>query len=523
MGMSFAMIAIILLMSIGTYYVSKYRITQHVQQNYGGTFQLIGEGVARHNGDKKEQWLSAIENLSNLEFNQFNFATGPLSKLKIEQLNNEKFIFQIDYRLAAGKVFILLPNKTSYLQVDLSDFGSSLVRLSAFLMLNELGRHKNEQRLLALENLRVMFNYPIQLKTLASLHIPTINVRHVKKGNISVVLNNSTTSTPSLMAYAPLGNSPYALVLGNIPFFDWFPLPLIMGQIIFILLLMAVTSFLLVKPLENRLKNVDLQIERIGHDKSLSMHTPVGSDAIGKLSNTVNSMSTRIHKLIDAQDDMISAISHELRTPITRIRFRMEMVEKLNSENYSQQSEGIERDLNELETLIDEVLTFSKLKRGLPDLNKEIIPIKELLADLTKSAKIVNSNIKINMSLSIQGNIYADRRYIFRALENLLVNALKYAKNNIELNFKDNHHFQYISIEDDGIGIPPKERNLVFEPFKRLDASRDRQSGGYGLGLAIVKQISNWHQGDVKISTSTLGGAKITLVLPDKVNCDENT
>jgi len=280
---------------------------------------------------------------------------------------------------------------------------------------------------------------------------------------------------------------------------------------------------LLVKPLENRLKNVDLQIERIGHDKSLSMHTPVGSDAIGKLSNTVNSMSTRIHKLIDAQDDMISAISHELRTPITRIRFRMEMVEKLNNENYSQQSEGIERDLNELETLIDEVLTFSKLKRGLPDLNKEIIPIKELLADLTKSAKIVNSNIKINISLSVQGNIYADRRYIFRALENLLVNALKYAKNTIELNFKDNSQFQSISIEDDGIGIPPKERNLVFEPFKRLDASRDRQSGGYGLGLAIVKQISNWHQGDVKISTSALGGAKITLILPDKVSCDENT
>ncbi|MFT5755604.1 MAG: two-component system sensor histidine kinase RstB [Alteromonadaceae bacterium] len=519
MGLFLAVFLIIFLISIGTYYVSKYRISQHVHQNYGGTFTLISEGISRHQAEQQVQWLKAIENLSDLKFEQVNATSSLLSSQQLTRLKINKFIFNINPLLSAGTVYIL-SNNDNYLRVELSDFGSSLVRLTSFLMLNELGRHKSEKRILALENLRSIFNYPIQLKLLDSLHLPDIYRRNVKKGNISVVLKNTTTNAPSLIAYAPLGNSPYALVLGEIPFFDWFPLSLILIQLFCILVLMAATSYFLVKPLENRLEKVDKQVEKIAHDKGLSMRTPSGVDAIDKLSKTVNTMSIRIHKLIDDQDEMIRAISHELRTPITRIRFRMAIIDDQENQELSIQINGVERDLNELEKLIDEVLTFSKLKRDLPFLNIEKISIESLFNDLSNSAKLINANITIKVMTAGKESITADKRYMFRALENILTNALKHAHNKIELGYHIDADQQQIWISDDGLGIPEDDRIIIFEPFKRLDASRARISGGYGLGLAIVKQVSCWHKGNVEVLESLEGGAKIVLSWPSNLAAD---
>ena len=240
MGMLLATVCIALLISVSTYYISKYRITAHMYQNYGGTFQLIGEGVARHQGEKRNQWLAAIEKLSDLKFLQYNLSNRPLNHQLLNKLKQDKFVFEVDKLLATGEVYILLPDSSEYLQVRLSDFGSSLVRISTFLILNEIGRHKSQDRFIALEKLRTMFKYPIQLKKMEDLNISTVNLRAVQKGDISVVLSNSTTSTPTLMAYAPVGNSTYALALGSIPFFDWFPLPLILAQVLLILILMDI-------------------------------------------------------------------------------------------------------------------------------------------------------------------------------------------------------------------------------------------------------------------------------------------
>ncbi len=520
MGLFLTVFLIIFLISIGTYYVSKYRVSLHVHENYGGTFTLISEGISRHKAEQQVQWLTAIENLSDLKFEQMSTTTGLLNSQQLMHLKSNKFIFHINSQLSAGTVYIL-SNNDNYLRVELSDFGSSLVRLTSFLMLNELGRHKSEQRILALENLRSIFNYPIQLKLLESLHLPDINRRNVKKGNISVVLKNPTTNAPSLMAYAPLGNSPYALVLGEIPFFDWLPLSLILIQLLCILVLMAATSYFLVKPLENRLEKVDKQVEKIAHDKGLSMTTPAGIDAIDKLSKTVNTMSVRIHKLIDDQDEMVRAISHELRTPVTRIRFRMAIIDDQENQPLSKQITGIERDLNELETLIDEVLTFSKLKRDRPLLNIEEMSIDDLFNDLSNSAKLINADITIKVMPVGKESITADKRYMYRALENILTNALKHAHSKIELGYHIDTVEQQIWISDDGSGIPEEDRITIFEPFKRLDASRARISGGYGLGLAIVKQVSCWHKGNVEVLESLEGGAKIVLSWPSNLTADK--
>jgi two-component system sensor histidine kinase RstB len=178
------------------------------------------------------------------------------------------------------------------------------------------------------------------------------------------------------------------------------------------------------------------------------------------------------------------------------------------------QINGIERDLNELEKLIDEVLTFSKLKRDLPQLNIEKMSINDLFNDLINSAKLINDDIIIEVMPAGERLISADKRYMFRALENIMTNALKHAHSKIELGYHINADQQQIWISDDGLGIPENDRITIFEPFKRLDASRARISGGYGLGLAIVKQVSCWHKGNVEVLESAEGGAKIVLSWP---------
>lgn len=514
MGIFLAIIVIVMLASMSTYYFNKQRITTHVEQNYGGTFKLIAQGLQRHKPEQRIQWLAAIEKLSDIQFQLKNLKDAPLSQAILKKLSQQQFVFQVDTLLTAGNVYISHPSSQQYLQVKLADFGSSLVRSSAFLMLNELGQHKGEQRVQALTNLRTMFHYPIQLQRLNKLHIPTTNARAVREGNISVVLKNPTSSTPSLMAYAPIGNSPYALVIGSIPFFDWFPINMIVWEVSIILLLLAIVSFLLVRPLERRLQQVDKQVEAIGQDKELHTNPPKKGDAIGNLVNTVNAMAARIHRLIDGQNDMVSAISHELRTPISRIRFRMAVIEQQQSEEVIEQSIGIERDLTALETLIDEVLTFSKLQRDMPELDVTDISVAELYSQLLASINTINPEASFNLVNTVVESIAADQRYLYRALENLVLNAQKYANNKIDIGFSTTNTMQKIWVADDGPGIPEDQHDSLFEPFKRLDQSRDRNTGGYGLGLAIVKQIVQWHQGSVSISKSQYNGAKIIIEIP---------
>ena len=508
MGMMLAIVVICFFVSLGTYFTTKYRIVEHVYTNFSGTFKLIGEGAGRHVGVQREQWLQAIEQLSDLKITQSPISEFPHTRLVARKLKQDKFFFRVEKNLSQSKAYVLLDNGQSYLSVTMNDFGSSLVRLSAFLMLNELGRHPSDKRLKALDSLRQSFAYPIKIKDIDSLAISPITRRTIQSGDIAVQLVNVSIGSSFLMAYTPLGNSPYALVLGPIPFFDWFPISLLVFIIVIILILMAIVCFVLVRPLENRLAEVDLQIDQIGHDKAITLSQPKG-DAIGKLAVTVHAMAGRIHKLIDAQNSMVSAISHELRSPITRIRFRLHALEK--PEN-ALCLEGIERDLAELEGLIDEVLTFSKLKRDTPILTLETIELASELQQVINRHPSHSHRITVNIPMGLC--VIADKRYFLRLLDNLFNNALRYAETHIEIgaSFDDNHYTLWI--KDDGPGMSAEQAATIFEPFTRVDSSRNRQSGGYGLGLAIVQQIAIWHGGSVYFDAQVKQGALVYFQWP---------
>ena len=178
----------------------------------------------------------------------------------------------------------------------------------------------------------------------------------------------------------------------------------------------------------------------------------------------------------------------------------------------------LDGDIDELNKLIDEILTYAKLEQGIPVLNFEEVDLCALLQQVAKETEALGVKPRITTQLPPEGTLAeAEQRYLHRVLQNLAGNAVRYARSEVCLSAGIYDNCAYIAVEDDGDGIAEKDRERVFQPFTRLDDSRTRASGGYGLGLSIVSRIAFWFGGNIKVEASpTLGGAKFIMTWPIK-------
>jgi len=185
----------------------------------------------------------------------------------------------------------------------------------------------------------------------------------------------------------------------------------------------------------------------------------------------------------------------------------------------------MDADIQELDELIDEILTYARLEEGGPLLDFQGIDISDIVAQVVNERRPVNRAIEVRQMpcrnlhgelVSADQRVDAEPRYLHRAVQNLVGNAVRYASSCVEVRCVVDIETCRIDVEDDGPGIPEAEWSRVFTPFARLDDSRTRASGGYGLGLSIVQRIMYWHGGRAIIGHSMLGGAKFSLVWPAK-------
>jgi signal transduction histidine kinase len=242
------------------------------------------------------------------------------------------------------------------------------------------------------------------------------------------------------------------------------------------------------------------------------------SRAFELLTETLNGMAERIQRLIATQKELSSAISHELRTPIARMRFALEMLSEADDR---QERERLWKmmgvDLDELDNLIDSSLTYARFEREQPELNLTWVELAPWLAEKVDSIRILNRSLELTVDTSALPpgqQVELDLKSMPYAVTNLLRNALKYAKTRIIVSAEISGKLVLLHVDDDGIGIPTDERRRVFYAFTRLDRSRDRATGGYGLGLAIVRLVLEQHDGTATAAVSPLGGARFTLSWP---------
>ncbi len=323
--------------------------------------------------------------------------------------------------------------------------------------------------------------------------------------------------------YHRLGNSSKVLVLGplaanrNSELQDRLPLDLRLRLLTWSLigLIFGVALWFWVRPVWRDLEALRQTARDLGDGNFEARSPPARSQLFSSLAETMNSMAERVQQLLATHRELACGISHELRTPIARMRFALEMLSATDERGERERLWSMmEADLDELDHLIDTSLTYARFEREAPEAHFSSVKFADWLNDEVDSVRLLGRNLRVtvnNENLPINLAIDLDRKAMPYALRNLLRNAFKYASRQIVIHSELVDQHIRIHVDDDGIGIPPEDREHVFSAFTRLDRSRDRATGGYGLGLAITRRVLELHGGTATADASPLGGARFTL------------
>jgi signal transduction histidine kinase len=243
------------------------------------------------------------------------------------------------------------------------------------------------------------------------------------------------------------------------------------------------------------------------------------SDAAYPLAGRINAMAERIQGLLESQKNLLHSVSHELRTPIARLEFALELlVDRSGAPGaadpaISKRVAAMHGDLAELNELVNELLSMSKLDSATGP-QRALFEVEPVLRECADSLHPRPATLHVELGANL-GSVDGDRRLLARALGNLLRNAQKYAAHTVALSAQRAGGLLELTVDDDGPGIPEEERERIFEPFYRLDRSRDRATGGFGLGLSIARKAVALHGGVLRVERSPLGGARFVISLPD--------
>ncbi|KGJ88202.1 sensor histidine kinase [Colwellia psychrerythraea] len=229
-----------------------------------------------------------------------------------------------------------------------------------------------------------------------------------------------------------------------------------------------------------------------------------------------NNMAQRIENLIADVKLLSTAVSHDLRTPLARIRFGIDTLQEVEDLTLRQELElQLGDDVDEMTSLVETLLNYARLEQNRVEIQKEPVNLSELIQTCIKRKK--SNNFKLSfINKSSNKLVLVDNKYITMVLNNLLQNAINYGRGHVLVELFHNSHNTIISISDDGDGVPIEQRENIIKPFFRAKNSLN-QVKGHGIGLAIVKRILDWHNGTLSISNATeLSGSKFTIKLPSQ-------
>ncbi|MCP5077746.1 MAG: two-component sensor histidine kinase, partial [Psychromonas sp.] len=231
------------------------------------------------------------------------------------------------------------------------------------------------------------------------------------------------------------------------------------------------------------------------------------------LANTFNQMASQIEALLQEQRTLVHGVSHDLRTPIARLRFALDMSRHCQTiEQYQDNLQEMDLDLDELDNLVNEWLFYAQVSGKPALIDKQALQLDDLLENMVNKLQILYPGISFSTALEPMV-INGDLQLLNRCFENLIINAFKFANSQIKISLRLQNQQCLLLVEDDGHGIKKEQQAQITQPFVKLDSSRN--SDGFGLGLAIVKSILDKHHTQLIIKDSALGGACFMILFND--------
>lgn len=271
------------------------------------------------------------------------------------------------------------------------------------------------------------------------------------------------------------------------------------------LVLIAVAILFLrnqVKPIERLAAAADA----FGKGRAVPDFKPYGATEVRKAAQAFITMRARIDRYVQQRTEMLAGVSHDLKTPLTRLRLQLAMA------GIGEDTGPLLQDVRDMEHMLDEYLDFA---RGDSGEEAERADLGEVLAEAAFAAASARTggNDRLRLEAPTGIALAVKRNALKRCATNLIDNALKHG-NRVDVALTQNSRFVEILVDDDGPGIPEARREEAFRPFHRLDEGRNLQAGGVGLGLAIARDIARAHGGDITLGVSRLGGLRAALRLP---------
>lgn len=260
-------------------------------------------------------------------------------------------------------------------------------------------------------------------------------------------------------------------------------------------------GFLIGSFITRPLRNLKYGIKKLEQNEYKYKIENTGDEEIDEVINEFNSLSKKLEHVENLRKDLVSDISHELKTPLTALKGQIEGIKDGVFKPDKERISIIEDQVNRLNDLINELQGYTRLRSNLSKIKKEEIDILKLTNRLLKpyDSKLKNENISVSVDIEKNQKIMADSKMLERIMSNIIDNSIKYSKaDKILIKFENNKLF----LSDNGVGIDEVHRQYIFERFYRVEKSRNRSTGGLGLGLAIVKDLVEAHGWKISVEDS---------------------
>lgn len=263
-------------------------------------------------------------------------------------------------------------------------------------------------------------------------------------------------------------------------------------------------------PLIHRLMGLRDTAKKFGRGDLSARVSDYRLSYIRDIEREFNRMADRIQSLISDNKLLSRAVSHDLKTPIARLRFGLDaLTEADNTEQREKYALRVNRDMEEMESLVETLLQYARLDENRVQMTQANVDVQVLSQRLIQTHETPNLSLRFECRTDLK-TVSADKRYLAMLINNLLSNAVRHAKQQVLVVLHEDNGQLVLSVEDDGVGIPNEERANAVKPFWR--GTPGRGTKGHGMGLAIVSRIAEWHGASVSINASdALGGAAIQL------------
>ncbi|WDE00310.1 ATP-binding protein [Thalassomonas actiniarum] len=372
--------------------------------------------------------------------------------------------------------------------------------------------------------------YPYQLTFIPLDKLTAEQRAQLQSKGIAITISTGLVSDDATLYYPVAGTDQvlrYIAKNATNPEYDW----LFVASMLLLMLMLALAVYWLAKPVSRHINQLVSVSQKIGEGQLQVRADTRAPYPLNELAATMNDMARQIEQLLKQQEIMTGAVAHELRAPLANLRFALDMTHSLKDiEALQQHLSDMDQDIDDMGQLIDELLTYARLNSSPQPVTGEEIDILALLKTLQHKRNKLLPGIDIELldKTPVKQNrgLTGSKSDITRALTNVLTNAQRYAQKQIRIEVSLAPPWCHITIDDDGKGIAPENRQDIFMPFKRLQSGKDQQTDitgkGYGLGLAIVEGIMQRHGGKVAVESSDLGGARFVLSFPYSSGADNN-